>query len=85
MTGNDVIHAFGGLGALHELTGASRASCEQWKRNGVPPKYWHVLVAAATVRKIRGITFEALEATRVTAPNRAPREGGGPFGRDRAA
>ena len=64
MTGTDVIKLFGGLGPVSQITGANRRAVEQWKRIGVPSKYWPELVSAADEKGIEGITFDVLRATK---------------------
>jgi hypothetical protein len=64
MTGPEIIEAFGGRQAIATLTGAEPDAVTQWRRNGIPAKYWHVLVAHAHTAGVPGITFEALRASR---------------------
>jgi len=64
MTGPEIIEAFGGRQAISTLTGADPDAVTQWRRNGIPAKYWHVLVERAHAASIPGITFDALRASR---------------------
>jgi len=68
MTGAEIIEAFGGRQAIAVLTGADPAAVTQWRRNGIPAKYWHVLVDHARRLRLPGVTFEVL---RQTKPGRA--------------
>lgn len=51
---------FRGRHDVAEITGAAPNSVAQWYRNGVPAKFWPVLVDAAQVRSLKGVTFDAL-------------------------
>lgn len=64
MLGPDIIAAFGGRQATALLTGAAPAAVTQWRRIGIPSRYWHVLVEEAQRRGIDGITFDALAASK---------------------
>jgi DNA-binding transcriptional regulator YdaS (Cro superfamily) len=70
MSPAEIITALGGKHALAALTGASPNAVTQWRRIGVPAKYWDVLVDHAAAKGVAGITFPALRATK-PAPGRA--------------
>lgn len=67
MTGPEIIAAFGGRQAIAALTGAEPANISMWRRNGVPAKFWPVLVEHAAAHDIPGITFDALRASKPQA------------------
>lgn len=64
MTAPEIIHAFGGRQAIASLTGADPHAVTQWRRNGIPAKYWHVLVEHAGEHGLAGISFDVLRATK---------------------
>lgn len=64
MTPADMIAALGGKHQVSALTGATPNAVTQWRRIGIPAKYWHVLVPHAEQAGIPGITFAALQATK---------------------
>jgi hypothetical protein len=64
MSALDIIAAMGGKHDLAALTGAKPNAVTQWRRIGIPSRYWHVLVEEAARRGIEGITFDALAASK---------------------
>lgn len=72
MTGPEIIEAFGGRRSMAALTGADPSAVTQWRRNGIPAKYWHVLVDHARRHRIAGITYDSLKATKPGCPAAAP-------------
>lgn len=64
MTAAQIIAAFGGRQAMADLTGAKPDAVTQWRYIGIPAKYWPRLVDAAVAKKVAGITFAVLEATK---------------------
>ena len=68
MTGAEIIEAFGGRQSMATLTGADPTAVTMWRRNGIPAKYWHVLVDHARQLRLPGVTFATL---RDTKPQRA--------------
>ena len=44
MTPADIITALGGKHEVARITGATPNAVTQWRRIGVPAKFWHVLV-----------------------------------------
>lgn len=64
MTPAEIIAALGGKHEVSTLTGATPNAVTQWRRIGIPSKYWHVLVSHAEASGIPGITFAALQATK---------------------
>lgn len=59
-----IIEALGGKHSLAALTGATPNAITQWRRIGVPAKFWPVLVDHAAAHDIPGITFDALRASK---------------------
>jgi predicted RNA polymerase sigma factor len=59
-----LISDLGGAATLAETIGSSRTAVSNWPRDGVPSKFWHVLVEIAAEKEIEGVTFEALRAAR---------------------
>lgn len=79
MTASEIIEVFGGRVEIAVLTGAKPNAITQWRKGGVPPLYWHVLVAEADRRRaddaqFPSITFEILAASKPAseARNDAP-------------
>jgi hypothetical protein len=68
MNASDIIEALGGRTEIAALTTAKPNAVTQWRKAGIPPFYWHVLVRAAEEKKVSGISFETLAATRQVAP-----------------
>jgi len=64
MSAAAILEAFGGKHAVSGLTGASPNAVTQWRRIGIPSRYWHVMVEEAKAKRIKGITFEALKASK---------------------
>ena len=64
MTAADIIAAFGGRQAMADLTGALPDAVTQWRRIGIPARYWPELVEAAPGKGVGGITFAVLRATK---------------------
>jgi hypothetical protein len=64
MTTEDIITLFGGRAEISAITGAKANAITQWRHAGVPAKFWHVLVGEAGKRRIDGVTFDVLAATR---------------------
>ncbi len=67
MTAPEIIEAFGGTASVADLTGARPNAVTQWRRIGIPSKYWDVLVERAATTGIGGITFASLRASKPTA------------------
>ena len=64
MTTDEVFEAFGGVSRLVEITGARRNAVNNWRYDGVPYRYFRVLLREAERAGIRGISLETLEASR---------------------
>lgn len=64
MTAADIIAAFGGRREMAAITGADPSAVTQWRRIGVPARYWPELVEQGAARGIEGITFDVLRATK---------------------
>lgn len=64
MDATDIINALGGKHAVSTLTGAKPNAVTQWRRIGVPAKFWPVLVERAAEAGIEGITFDALRVSK---------------------
>ena len=76
MTSHEILSAFGKRKTIADLTGATPAAVEQWKRIGIPAKYWHEFVQAAVERGIEGVTFDALKATKPPRVAKAAKSAG---------
>jgi integrase len=59
----EIIEKLGGRRSVSEITGAKPNAITQWRRKGIPPVYWHVLVKAAEERHVP-ISFALLARTR---------------------
>jgi hypothetical protein len=64
MTTDEIFEAFGGIAALMALTGARRNAINNWRWDGIPYRYFRVLLREAERAGIRGISLETLEASR---------------------
>lgn len=57
----DIINAWPDLDALAADTGASKEAVKKWhRRNTIPAEYWALLIEAASLRRIEGVTAELL-------------------------
>ena len=63
MTPSDIIEALGGRDEVSALTGAKPNAVTQWRRAGIPPKYWIPLLDAASEKRAEGVNVEALRRT----------------------
>jgi len=59
-----LIQDFGGAAKLADALGSKRTAVSNWPRDGVPAKFWHVLVAMAAEAEMDGVTFDTLAASR---------------------
>jgi hypothetical protein len=64
MTTDEIFDAFGGIASLMAITGARRNAINNWRYDGVPYRYFRVLLREAERAGIRGISLETLEASR---------------------
>lgn len=64
MDAAQIIDALGGRRAVADLTGAEPNAITQWRRIGVPAKYWPTLVERASALGVEGITFASLRCTK---------------------
>ena len=64
---NGIIKALGGRAAVAERFGASRTATYNWQHDGIPSKHWADIVAVAEKEGLKGVTLEALKATRRAA------------------
>jgi hypothetical protein len=74
MTTDELIKAFGGKEGVMSATGQARNTVNHWVYVGIPWRHWPALKTAATKRRIRGITDEALAGTRRNLPARPPKK-----------
>ena len=68
MTPVDIIAKIGRRD-LAEATGAKQNAITQWRKWGIPPKFWHKIVLLPDARE-KGITFELLETVSQSTPRR---------------
>lgn len=47
MNAHDIISKLGGVSAVSLITKTKPHAVQQWKRIGIPSKFWHTLVAAS--------------------------------------
>lgn len=73
MTPTDIIAAFGGRQPMAQITKAKPTAVTQWRRIGIPAKYWPDLVALAPGRGVEGLTFDVLRATKPPRVKKASR------------
>jgi hypothetical protein len=64
MTPADIITALGGKHEVARITGATPNAVTQWRRIGVPAKFWHVLVEHSAQSGVSGISFDVLRGTK---------------------
>lgn len=71
-TSIQIIEAFGGRWVLAKLTGANATAVTQWRRIGIPAKYWPALMAAAPFHDVGGLSFPELQATKPSIQSPIP-------------
>ena len=62
MSASQIIEALGGDEGLSAITGVPARTIWHWHRIGIPARLWPLVVQAAQVRGVEGVTFEALGA-----------------------
>jgi hypothetical protein len=67
----EIIAALGGKHEVARITGATPNAVTQWRRIGVPAKFWHVLVEHAAGAGVPGITFAVLQSSKPETPAEA--------------
>lgn len=76
MTPDEIIDMLGGNAAVADAAGVSRNAATNWRRHGIPGKYWPALVRFAKDKRRYKINMMVLEfQIKPTAPRR--RAGGG--------
>lgn len=56
MNASQIIDAFGGIGPVADVTGASRSAVSNWRRDGIPARYWFALLDVARRKRMKGVT-----------------------------
>jgi hypothetical protein len=62
-----IIERLGGPAKTAEICGVSRAAVSLWRRVGIPPSRWQIIVTYARTNEIPGITFDSIQAARHSA------------------
>ena len=60
MDAPEIIRAFGGASKVAEITGSTRTAVCNWRRDGIPAKFWLTLIRAADDAGIKGVTAETV-------------------------
>ena len=56
MDASDIIRAFGGATKVADITGSTRTAVCNWRRDGIPAKFWLTLIMAAQRVGVDGVT-----------------------------
>jgi len=73
MNASEIIDALGGIRVVAQATGAKRNAVTQWRRIGVPAKYWPTIVQFADAAGKSSITYAVLQASRPASVTSAKR------------
>lgn len=60
MDASEIIRAFGGASKVAEVTGSTRTAVCNWRREGIPAKFWLTLIVAAEKAGIKGVNAETV-------------------------
>lgn len=61
MTAAEIIDAFGGTRALADRLGLPRGAVANWRRLGIPARYWFSVLDHAEALHLRGVTRDAVQ------------------------
>lgn len=60
MDASEIIRAFGGASKVAEITGSTRTAVCNWRRDGIPAKFWLKIIEAASAAGVDGVTADAV-------------------------
>ena len=61
MRGSEIIDALGGTAKVAALTGSRPGAVRNWRRDGIPAKFWLRLLDVAREREVKCVTPEAIQ------------------------
>ena len=64
MSTDDILDKFGGVAGTAALCNCKKNAVYNWRRAGIPAKFWHVLAHAAAEKKIDGLTIAVISQAR---------------------
>lgn len=71
----ELIDAFGGNAAFGRVIGKGASTASEQKRSGsLPVEYWDLVIAAAVLAGISGVTYETLARMHIPADRRVSAE-----------